>query len=426
VHVAFLSEHYHKKPSGPRKAARAMAAALHGLGHESSLVGIAPRDADEILPGGGKALLRRYPWRLVPTKYGRPRFFARQLERIRRRRPIDAVIAMGLEPGAAALRFREQTGVPFVLNPRSFLINAPGTWKFERAQMLMRECDAFVALSESAADAWCKVLGYERDGKVFGILNGVDPGELEGKTSPPAGLDRRSASAATTGRSACATPLILCMAMLRVPKGQHVLLKALARTKDQPWQLVLAGDGPAHADLVALTERLGLTERVLFTGIVRGPEWRWLYRNAHVFALTPVYMEACGNALLEAQAAGLPIVTSDAGSVPEVVSKESALIVSVGEIPFPDEAPILPRLEAALRQALTDADLRTRLSAAGRQRAAQLSWQSCVEGYLAAVERGTSNPACGAERSEAQIVAADSPRPQTGLSMPRESTANQH
>ncbi|MCA8912570.1 MAG: glycosyltransferase family 4 protein [Planctomycetes bacterium] len=375
MHVALVSEHYHKQPSGPRKAARSMAAALHGLGHECSLVGIAPRDAIETLPGGGEARLRRYPWRLVPTKFGRPRFYARELERLHRRHEIDAVIAMGLEPGAAALRFRETAGVPFVLNPRSFLVNAPGTWKFERAQLLMRECDAFVALSESAADAWCAALGYQRDGKVFGVLNGVDPTELEGKTNPPSGLNGH--------------PLILCMAMLRVPKGQHVLLKALARLTDLPWQLVLAGDGPARADLVALAARLGLTERVLFTGMVQGAEWRWLYRNAQLFALTPVYMEACGNALLEAQAAGLPVVTSDAGSVPEVVSPESALIVPVGKVPFPDEAPILPKLETALRRALTDAALRQSLGAAGRERASRLSWQRCINGYLAAAQSGT-------------------------------------
>lgn len=372
MHVAFVSEHFHKDPGGPRKAARAMAAALDQLGHDSSLIGIAPRDGEENLPGGGPAILRRYGWRLVPSRYGRPRFYARELERMHALRPIDAVLAMGLESGAAALRFREQSGVPFVLNPRSFLVNAPGTWKYDRAKVLIRECGAFAALSESAADAWCDVLDYARDDKVFGVLNGVDAAELEGTAEPPPGIQ--------------GAPLILCMAMLREPKGQHVLLKALARVVDLPWQLVLAGDGPARADLVALTQRLGLGERVLFTGIVRGAHWRWLYRNAQLFALTPVYMEACGNALLEAQAAGLPIVTTDAGSVPEVVSPDSALIVPVGPVPYPDEAPILPALEAALRKALTNADLRARMLGAGRERASMLTWKCCVEGYLHAIE----------------------------------------
>ncbi|MCB9933900.1 MAG: glycosyltransferase family 4 protein [Planctomycetes bacterium] len=374
MHIAFITEHFHKDPGGPRKAALAMAAALAELDHETSLLGIAPSDRDETLPGGGSARLRRYPWRLLPTRYGRPRFYSRELARLHAQRPIDAVLAMGLESAAAALRFRAESGVPFVLNPRSFLVNAPGTWKFERARMLLRECDAFVALSESAADAWCSALDYARDGKVFGVLNGVDAAELTGPVEPPSGLSGES--------------LILCMAMLREPKGQHLLLKALARLTDLPWQLVLAGEGPARAGLHALTQRLGLDGRVLFTGMVRGTLWRWLYRHAQLFALTPVYMEACGNALLEAQAAGLPIVTTDAGSVPEVVSAESALIVPVGPVPYPDEAPVLPRLEAALRRALTDAGLRERMAAAGRERAAGLSWQRCVEGYLPAL-RGT-------------------------------------
>ncbi|MEZ5993943.1 MAG: glycosyltransferase family 4 protein [Planctomycetota bacterium] len=372
MHIAFVSEHFHKQPSGPRKAVLAMAEALALSGHTTSLVGISRHDRDETLPGGGPARLRRYPWRLMPTKYGRPRFYARELERLHVGNHIDAVLAMGLEPGAAALRFRESSGVPFVLNPRSFLVNAPGTWKFDRARMLMRECDAFVALSESAADAWCEVLGYPRNGKAFGVLNGVDPAELKGPASPPPGLNGE--------------PLILCMAMLREPKGQHVLLKALAGLTDLPWQLVLAGDGPARADLHALALRLGLAGRVLFTGIVQGNEWRWLYRNAQLFALTPVYMEACGNALLEAQAAGLPVVTTDAGSVPEVVTNQSALVVPVGPVPYPDEAPILPKLEQGLRRVLGSLQLRQQLGEAGRERAESLTWQRCVNGYMSALQ----------------------------------------
>lgn len=376
MHIALISEHFHKQPSGPRKAALAMAGALDAVGHTSSLVGIAPASSDETLPGGGKAALRRYGWRLVPTKFGRPRYYARELERLHAGSPVDCVLAMGLEPGSAALRFRQRSGVPFVLNPRSFLVNAPGTWKYARARMLMRECDAFVALSESAAAAWCDVLKLPPSDKLFGVLNGVDPAELAGPGTAPPGLD--------------GSPLILCMAMLREPKGQHVLLKALARMTDLPWQLMLAGDGPARSDLHALASRLGLQQRVHFSGIVQGPQWRWLYRHAQLFALTPVYMEACGNALLEAQAAGLPVVTTDAGSVPEVVSAESALVVPVGPVPYPDEAPILPKLEAALRRLLGDADLRSRMGAAGRVRAAGLTWQRCVQGYLAAMETAFS------------------------------------
>lgn len=372
MHIAFVSEHFHKQPSGPRKAVLEMAQAFDLSGHTTSLVGISRRDHDETLPGGGLARLRRYPWRLMPTKYGRPRYYARELERLHARDPVDAVLAMGLEPAAAALRFRESSGVPFVLNPRSFLVNAPGTWKFDRARMLMRECDAFVALSESAADAWCEVLEYPHDGKIFGVLNGVDPAELEGPANPPPGLNGE--------------PLILCMAMLREPKGQHVLLKALARLTDLPWQLVLAGDGPARANLHSLAARLGIAGRVLFTGIVQGNEWRWLYRNAQLFALTPVYMEACGNALLEAQAVGLPVVTTDAGSIPEVVSSGSALIVPVGPVPYPDEAPILPKLEQALRRVLGSAELRQQLGQDGRARAESLTWQRCINGYLAAMQ----------------------------------------
>jgi glycosyltransferase involved in cell wall biosynthesis len=375
MHVVFASQHFHKNPGGPRKAALAMAAALDRLGHTSSVLGLSPRSGTEPLPGGGTAHHRRYWWKLIPVRYGRSRFYARELERLHKQQPIDVVVAMGLTPAAAALRFREKTGVPFILNPRSFLKTGRADWKNEIARNLMQECDAFVAQSDNAADAWCEALDYPRDDKVVGVPNGIDVEQLNGDAEPPPGL---------TG-----APIVLCTAMLRKVKGQHLLLKALARMTDVEWQLVLAGESPAReagtlGDLEKLTAELGLTDRVLFTGMVVGAPWRWLYRNAQVFALMPVYMEACPNSLLEALAAGLPIIVSDAGSMPEIVG-DAAQVVPVGPPPWKDETIILPALEAALRKLLGDADLRERLGKAAKERAAGMSWEHCVQSYLDAL-----------------------------------------
>jgi glycosyltransferase involved in cell wall biosynthesis len=118
---------------------------------------------------------------------------------------------------------------------------------------------------------------------------------------------------------------------------------------------------------------------MLLPGVVTGARWRWLYRNASVFCLTPVYPEAFGNAFLEAQAAGLPVITSDGGGNVEVVSDESAIIVPRGDTMTADIA-------TSLRRLLGDADLRKRMGDAGRQRASTFTWDKAAEGYMSAIE----------------------------------------
>lgn len=126
MHVCFLSEHFHKSPSGPRKACTKLAEAMLGLGHRVSLIGIAPKTEDQPWTGSRPARLRKYSWKLVPVKIGRQRFYARELSALHKEEKIDVVLAMGLEAGAAALRFRAKHGVPFVLNPRSYLAEPIG------------------------------------------------------------------------------------------------------------------------------------------------------------------------------------------------------------------------------------------------------------------------------------------------------------
>lgn len=369
MHIAVLSEHFHKRVSGPTRAFLHMAHEFSAMGHELTLIGISRTRGRETIPGG-QAILYKYSWKIIPVKYGRPRYYAHKLMRVHRQRPIDVVWAMGLESGAAAVKFRERADVPFVLNPRSFIKDKTGEWKFERAKTLIRECDAFVALTDNAADRWCAKLEVERDDRIFGVINGVRADELEGDTEKPGGVGDE--------------PIILSMGMLRGPKGHHFVIRALARhCRDLPWQLVIAGDGPWKDRLSDYAREENIADRVRFVGLVQGAKWRWLYRNARVFALYSVYPEACGNAFLEAQAAGLPIVTSDQGSLPEVVPHDEAGLICKRE---PNETE-LERLGGTLRRVLEDEELRARLGQSGRERALKLTWRQCAEGYLEAFKR---------------------------------------
>ncbi len=374
MHWCFLSEHFHKDPSGPRTACLGLARGMADLGHEVSLISMSRRDDRQRLPGGGEARLVRYGWRLLPVNFGRPRYFARELARLHHRKPVDAVLAMGMEAGAAAQRFANAHGVSWVLNPRSCSKDRPGGWRNERARRLFDACNGFVALSEAAADDWAANLDRPRDGKLVSVLNGCDLTALDGPCEPPQGLE------------ADGPPIVLSMGSLRGNKGHHWLARALVGIQQWDWRWVIAGDGPARAGLISLVGELGLAERTILTGVVRGAQWRWLFRNAAVFSLFPVYPEACGNVFLEAQAAGLPVVASNTGALPEVTRQgESSLLVNVRGDALADESAVLTSLQHCLARVLGDENLRARMAFAGRQHAASLDWRGCARKYLAAV-----------------------------------------
>jgi len=119
-------------------------------------------------------------------------------------------------------------------------------------------------------------------------------------------------------------------------KGLGTSLRAFAEfSKTYPKStLTLAGDGELRADLWSLAQKLGVAERVKFTGFLGQSELRALYAGAHVF-MHPSQIgkdgnqEGVPNSMLEAMASGLPILATTHGGIPEaVVHGESGLLVA--------------------------------------------------------------------------------------------------
>ena len=129
---------------------------------------------------------------------------------------------------------------------------------------------------------------------------------------------------------------------------------------DRRWRLDVCGDGPLAQALAEHAERLGISDRVIQHGYVPIDDGLWdLYRDAH--ALVHVSMtEGVPQVILEAFAAGLPVVATDVGGVGHLVSGRGLLVA--------------PRDSLAAAEALNrlahEAPLRARLVDAGRRMAA--------------------------------------------------------
>ena len=123
--------------------------------------------------------------------------------------------------------------------------------------------------------------------------------------------------------------VILAVGRLSKEKAQIDLLRAFKILNDTHSQinarLVIVGDGPERDALVTATASLGLVDRVLFAGQTTNVQ---TYYAAADVLVNPSHSEGSPYVLLEAMSAGLPIVATEVGGVPEMVTNnETALLV---------------------------------------------------------------------------------------------------
>ena len=150
-------------------------------------------------------------------------------------------------------------------------------------------------------------------------------------------------------------PMIGIVATLRSWKGHRFLISALSDPRLANARLVIVGDGPQ--DTVLREQAAPLGERVVFAGR-QNDVAPWL-QAFDFFALPSTGNEGVPQALIQAMATSLPVVTTPVGAIPELVKDgETGLLVP------PEDA---AALATGLAKLLQDADLAARLGAAGRE-----------------------------------------------------------
>jgi colanic acid/amylovoran biosynthesis glycosyltransferase len=154
---------------------------------------------------------------------------------------------------------------------------------------------------------------------------------------------------------------ILTVGRLVSVKGHGVLLEAIARLAESGESVTatFVGDGPRRAALEQLARQLGIADRVSFAGRVGQDDIGRYYEDADVFCL-PSFSEGLPVVLLEAMAAGLPVVASRIAGIPELIEHgRSGLLVPPGRADL---------LADALGTLLVDPGRRADLAAEARRR----------------------------------------------------------
>ena len=147
-------------------------------------------------------------------------------------------------------------------------------------------------------------------------------------------------------------------------------------------QVVMVGKkGCLYDDLLQQVARLGLQERVLFSGYVDDAEKAVLLSAASAYVFPSLY-EGFGFPALEAQACDTPLVCANSSSLPEVAG-EGTLLVD----PLDVDA-----WTRAMARVLEDAPLRADLVARGRRNLRRFSWEACATAVLQALEKASRTP----------------------------------
>lgn len=370
----------HPVPSGDRRMARLIMAALAAAGHDVELASrFRSRDGagDTERQTRIAAIGGRLAARLVRRWLARP-----AAERTR------AFVTYHLyykAPDWIGPRVAARLGIPYVVLEASVADKrAGGPWSLghEATLAALRRAAAVVALNPADERGVLPVLGGP------GLLHSLKPF-----------LDLAPYLASAAVRSAnrrvaqdrfgldARQPWLLTVAMMRPGDklaSYRLLGEALATLLDRRWQLLVVGDGSARNDVHAALAPLG--GRVVYAGLLDEAELPAIYAACDVF-VWPAINEAYGMAILEAQASALPVVAGDVGGVSAIVAHESSGLLT----PPADAA----AFAAAVGRLLGDDALR-------RQMARAATAKAIAEHSLAAAGRAL-------DRVLSDVVAAVTP-----------------
>ena len=207
----------------------------------------------------------------------------------------------------------------------------------------LRSATVVVVLSESwqAALAGLLPAGVDADSRLVALHNPVDCAAIR----PPADPDRRSDTK------------VLFLGDFSARKGVRDLLAAAPTVLERcPEAHFVVTGGEPPVDVAALAAGLG--DGVTFAGWVRGDEKLALLQQAALLVL-PSYAEGVPIAVLEAMAAGLPVVTTPVGGIPDLIAEgRNGLLVQPGDV---------PSLASAITRLLDDPALRSAMGDLNRQ-----------------------------------------------------------
>jgi glycosyltransferase involved in cell wall biosynthesis len=315
----------------------------------AALAEIAPR----LKLGVRRVAIRREPYPTDLLVWARFKSLIAQLK-------PDVLHGHGAKAGAFTRMLSRSKRFIRVYTPHGGSLHYPlSTWKgafysrLERA--LMNNTELFLFESAFARDTYQRTIGTPTAGLVRCVFNGVTAAEFDAVTLAPDATD------------------VAYVGEFRHIKGADLLIEAVARLRAgaRPVTLTLAGDGEELNALKALVEKHSLGEAVRFIGHVKA---RFGFSKGKLLVV-PSRGDSMPYVVIEAAAAGIPMIAADVGGIPEIFGVHRAALFAPNSVGAMAEA-----IEAALDD---PAGAAARAKALRNRIFMHFSQKAMVEGVLA-------------------------------------------
>ncbi|HLE98704.1 MAG TPA: glycosyltransferase family 4 protein, partial [Gaiellaceae bacterium] len=328
----------------------------------------------------------------------RPLWDLRGLLRLRRflaRSPYAIVHTHTTKPGIVGTLAARRAGVPAVMHTVHLFPFHEETGRLVTGayvaieRLAARWCDRIVTVSESQRD-WALRTGIGRPGQVVAIPNGVPADRAKPRRS------REDVRAALGLRDH--ELMILSTGRLAEQKGLEYLIRAAALLRNdlQDARILLAGDGPLRDKLAKLVSSLELDDRVVLLG--RRSDVGDLLVASDLVVL-PSLWEGLSISLLEAMAAGRPVITTSIASNREVTNDGEAAVL----VPPKD----VVSLAAAIRSLAADPTRQQELAKRGQEvQRERYGLQRMLDVYMAEYERLTKRESVHAAAGTVKVESA--------------------
>ncbi len=288
-------------------------------------------------------------YRRPPAQHLWPEMLSRHVRKAFRRQPFDVILAFyGYPTGFAAARVKEKLGFKLVVSargadlyPNFHALTKPRVKATIRAGY--RGADRIISLSNWLDDRLREVSGPDLP-PIDRVLNGIDLEtfdrglEAAKDIAPPFDL--------APGR------FLLHLARVGPVKRQDLAVEAIRQSaglfRERGFKYVFVGQGETLNELCAEVEQGGIGDVVHFLGRQTGANKHWLLAHAHSFVTTS-REEGMPNAVIEAVAAGLPVLASDIGPHTELLGMTQA----GWTFRFPDAGDLAAQLVKLLGDDLT-------------------------------------------------------------------------
>jgi len=262
----------------------------------------------------------------------------------------EVVLSQSLQCGIPALMAKRFLKIPYAVWGQGSDIYLPDRLIRMFSKPILKSADAALALTDNMRREMQQT--YTRE--IFVVPNGID---LK-RVIPPSGIEKGGNK-----------KTILFVGRLHPVKGVRYLIESMAviHRKMPCSNLIIVGDGEDRQELEELAKNLGLEDHVHFSGQVPQDRVHLYMHQADVFVL-PSLSEGFGIVNIEAMAAGLPIVATNVGGIPDIIEE--------GVNGYLVNAKSSDELSDRILMLLQNDTLRAEIAANNRVKAKMFSWDA--------------------------------------------------